>query len=136
MKTATKYTRAYIFNFQFLISNFHPSFIFPQVLSRILHPILFLRVDAHIRWNTGTVDAFARSNPAWEARLLNHPRYGATLRQWREKGVVSRTAKLAASGAFAMSIVLGFLMLAWPLSLIPLGVALVCGSWLWMRPEG
>lgn len=79
---------------------------------------------------------FARSNPAWEARLLNHPRYGATLRQWREKGVVSRTAKLAASGAFAMSIVLGFLMLAWPLSLIPLGVALVCGSWLWMRPEG
>ena len=78
---------------------------------------------------------FARSNPAWEARLLNHPRYGATLRQWRERGVVSRKAKLAASGAFAVSIALGFLTLAWPWSLIPVAVALLCGGWLWMRPE-
>lgn len=78
---------------------------------------------------------FARSNPAWEARLLNHPRYGATLRQWRDKGVVSRKAKLAASGAFAVSIALGFLTLTWPWSLIPVAVALLCGSWLWMRPE-
>jgi hypothetical protein len=78
---------------------------------------------------------FARSNPVWEEKLLTHPRYGATLRQWREKGVVSRKAKLAATGAFAISIALGFLTLKWPLSLIPLGVALTCGSWLWMRPE-
>ena len=78
---------------------------------------------------------FARSNPAWEARLLNHPRYGATLRQWREKGVVSRKAKLAASGAFAVSIALGFLTLNWPWPMIPVAVALICGSWLWMQPE-
>jgi uncharacterized membrane protein YbaN (DUF454 family) len=79
---------------------------------------------------------FARSNPEWEARLLNHPRYGPTLRRWREKGAVSRKAKLAASGAFAVSIAMGFAFLDWPLSLIPLGVALTCGGWLWMRPEG
>jgi uncharacterized protein len=78
---------------------------------------------------------FARSNPVWEQRLLNHPRYGATLRAWREKGVVSRRAKLAATGAFAVSAILGFAMLSVPWSLIPLGVGLVCGTWLWLRPE-
>jgi uncharacterized protein len=78
---------------------------------------------------------FARSNPVWEQKLLNHPRYGATLRAWREKGVVSRHAKLAATGAFAVSAILGFAMLSVPWSLIPLGVGLVCGTWLWLRPE-
>lgn len=78
---------------------------------------------------------FARSNPAWEARLLNHPRYGATLRQWRERGIVSRKAKLAATGAFAISIALGALTLSPPWVWVPPVVALVTGSWLWMRPE-
>ncbi len=78
---------------------------------------------------------FARSNPVWEQRLLNHPRYGATLRAWREKGVVGRSAKWAATGAFMFSAVLGFVMLSLPWSLIPLGIGLVCGTWLWLRPE-
>ncbi len=78
---------------------------------------------------------FARSNPVWEQRLLNHPRYGATLRAWREKGVVGRSAKWAATGAFMFSGVLGLTMLSLPWSLIPLGVGLTCGTWLWRRPE-
>ena len=78
---------------------------------------------------------FARSNPVWEQKLLNHPRYGATLRAWREKGVVGRRAKWAATSAFILSAVLGFVMLSLPWSLIPLGVGLVCGTWLWRRPE-
>ena len=78
---------------------------------------------------------FARSNPVWEQKLLNHPRYGATLRAWRENGVVGRRAKWAATAAFVFSGVLGFIMLSLPWSLIPLGVGLVCGTWLWRRPE-
>ena len=78
---------------------------------------------------------FARSNPVWEQKLLNHPRYGATLRAWREKGVVGRRAKWAATGAFVFSGALGLLMLRLPWSLIPLAVGLVCGTWLWLRPE-
>lgn len=78
---------------------------------------------------------FARSSPALEARLLNHPHYGASLVAWREKGIVSRHAKLSATAAFAASIVVGFLMLPLPWSLIPAAVALVCGTWLWGRPE-
>jgi uncharacterized protein len=78
---------------------------------------------------------FARSNPVWEQKLLNHPRYGATLRAWREKGVVGRNAKWAATAAFTFSAALGFVMLSLPWSLIPVGVGLACGSWLWLRPE-
>jgi uncharacterized protein len=78
---------------------------------------------------------FARSSPALEAKLMNHPRYGPHLLAWREKGVVSRKGKLSATAAFAASILVGFLMLSLPWSLIPAGVAIVCGTWLWNRPE-
>ena len=78
---------------------------------------------------------FARSSPALEAKLLNHPRYGPTLVAWREKGIVSRRAKISAMAAFALSIAIGFATMSLPWSLIPLGVALACGTWLWNRPE-
>jgi uncharacterized protein len=78
---------------------------------------------------------FARSSPALEARLLNHPRYGHHLVAWREKGVVSRRAKWSAIAAFAVSIMIGFATLSFPWVLIPPAVAIMCASWLWMRPE-
>ena len=31
---------------------------------------------------------FARSSPALEARLLNHPKFGPHLVAWREKGAI------------------------------------------------
>ena len=36
---------------------------------------------------------FARSNPVWEQRLLDHPRYGPPLREWRERRAISRKGK-------------------------------------------
>lgn len=39
---------------------------------------------------------FARSSPRLEAWLLNHPRYGPSLRAWRTEGAVPRHAKIAA----------------------------------------
>lgn len=78
---------------------------------------------------------FARSSPVWEQKLLSHPRYGPHIKAWREKGAISRRGKWAAMAAFALSIGLGFWMLTLPWSFIPLGVALICGSWLWTRPE-
>lgn len=79
---------------------------------------------------------FARSNPVWEEKLLSHPRYGPHIRAWREKGAISRRGKWAATAAFIFSIALGFILLEMPWSFIPLGVAIICGSWLWSRPEG
>ena len=46
---------------------------------------------------------FARGNPAWEAKLLAHPTFGPHIRNWRERGAISRKGKLAATGAFAAS---------------------------------
>jgi uncharacterized membrane protein YbaN (DUF454 family) len=78
---------------------------------------------------------FARSSPALEARLMNHPHYSHHLVAWREKGVVSRRAKWSATSAFAISILIGLLALPLPWSLIPIGVAVISLTWLWCRPE-
>jgi uncharacterized membrane protein YbaN (DUF454 family) len=39
---------------------------------------------------------FGRSSPRLEAWMLNHPRFGLALRQWREQGAVPLRAKLMA----------------------------------------
>ena len=40
---------------------------------------------------------FGRSSPRLERWMLNHPRFGAPLRAWRERGAVPRRAKYAAT---------------------------------------
>ena len=79
---------------------------------------------------------FARSDPALEARIMNHPVYGPPIRTWREKGAVSRRGKWAATFAFSASIIFGYLTLPTPLVFLPPVIAVVCLSWLWTRPEG
>jgi uncharacterized protein len=78
---------------------------------------------------------FARSSPALEARIMNHPIYGPPIRDWREKGVVSRRGKLAATVAFAASLVFGALTLSGNWVFLPPVIAAICLSWLWTRPE-
>lgn len=78
---------------------------------------------------------FARGNPALEARLLAHPRYGPHLIAWRERGAVSRHGKIAATATFAVSILLGVWLLVWPWLLLPPAVAVVTLGWLWTRPD-
>ncbi len=78
---------------------------------------------------------FARSSPALERRLLEHPRFGPHIVRWREKGAVSRSGKVAATIAFAVSIALTLALTAMPWPLIPIGAAVVIGGWLWTRPE-
>lgn len=78
---------------------------------------------------------FARSNRAWEQRLLDHPKFGPSIRAWRERRIISRKGKVAATLAFAVSIALGAISLPWPWSLLPALVALICLSWLWSQRE-
>ena len=78
---------------------------------------------------------FAKSSPALEARLLNDPRFGPHISAWRTNGAVSRKGKWAATAAFGFSIAVGLWIMPLPWSLIPLGVAVICLSWLWTRPE-
>ncbi|MBC2667999.1 YbaN family protein [Novosphingobium piscinae] len=78
---------------------------------------------------------FARSNPVWEQRLLDHPTYGPPLRQWRARRAIPRRAKLAALTGMAASIAISAVFVGWPWIMAPV---LVCGGsgwWIWTRPE-
>jgi hypothetical protein len=79
---------------------------------------------------------FARSSPALEARLLDHPVFGPHIRLWRERGAISRKGKRAAAAAFAVSIVIALIFAPLPWSLAPIAAALIVGGWIWTRPEG
>ncbi len=46
---------------------------------------------------------FSKSSPKLEAWLLNHPRFGPSLRNWREKGAIPRRAKIAAVSLMTVS---------------------------------
>jgi uncharacterized membrane protein YbaN (DUF454 family) len=78
---------------------------------------------------------FARSNPALEAKLLDHRHFGPHIRAWREKGAISRKGKKAAVTAFAISVGLALALTPLPWSLIPVAAALIGGAWIWTRPE-
>jgi uncharacterized membrane protein YbaN (DUF454 family) len=78
---------------------------------------------------------FARGNPVWEQRLLDHPRYGPLLLDWRTRRAIPRRAKWAALIAMAVSVVVTALAAGWPWILIPLGVMAISGTWIWTRNE-
>jgi uncharacterized membrane protein YbaN (DUF454 family) len=78
---------------------------------------------------------FARGNPVWEQRLLAHPTYGPLLLDWRTRRAIPRRAKWAALIAMGVSVLAHGLhrRLAWVL--IPLGVTVLSGTWIWTRNE-
>lgn len=47
---------------------------------------------------------FARSSPKFESYLVNHPRFGAPIRSWRETGAIPLRAKIIALLAIASSL--------------------------------
>ena len=47
---------------------------------------------------------FARSNPEWEQKILDHP-IGAAGQDWRERRAISRRAKTMAIGAMSVGAV-------------------------------
>lgn len=80
--------------------------------------------------------AGGRGWPALERWLLEHPRYGPGLRQWRANGTVPRRAKWAASAMMALSAVVMWRVGAPAVALAPaLLVMSGVAWWLWRRPE-
>lgn len=78
---------------------------------------------------------FARSHPEWEQRLLDHPSYGQSLREWRNRRAISRRAKIGAIGAMSAGVGFTWLTVGWPWVLISVAVLVLCGSWIWTRNE-
>ncbi|MBX9821757.1 YbaN family protein [Afipia birgiae] len=80
---------------------------------------------------------FARSSPRFETWLLEHERFGPTLRAWRSRGAIPRRAKLAALAG----IIVGF-TLFWitanpglPLALAVGGLMLTGFVYVFSRPS-
>lgn len=80
--------------------------------------------------------AAGRGWPALEARLLAHPVFGESIRQWREHGAVSRKAKWTASVMMLVSACTIALAPTptWLKVVLPMMLGGV-GWWLWRRPE-
>lgn len=78
---------------------------------------------------------FTRSHPEWAERLHNHPRYGASLRDWRDRRAIGRKAKLSSIGAMSIGVIFTFLTLGFPIVLISLAILAIVGPWIWTRPE-
>lgn len=57
----------------------------------------------------GAVACFARSSPALQNYLLDHPRFGPPLRDWFDEGAISSTGKAAA--LFGMGIGMAIIVL-------------------------
>jgi uncharacterized protein len=78
---------------------------------------------------------FAKGSPKLERRLLDDPRFGPSIRLWRERRAISPRGKRAALIAFAVSATLGLATLDLPWSLLPLAAAIIGGTWIWRRPD-
>ncbi|MFB0613656.1 YbaN family protein [Aurantiacibacter poecillastricola] len=83
----------------------------------------------------GALFCFARGNPAWEARLLDHPTYGPPLRDWREHRRIARRSKLMALAFMVLAGVLAGIMVGFPLAIVPIAVMTLVAGWIWTRPE-
>jgi uncharacterized membrane protein YbaN (DUF454 family) len=78
---------------------------------------------------------FSRSSPRLDAWLVSHPVAGPHILSWRERGAISRRGKMAATVALAASSTISVLTLSMPLALVPVGVCLLAGAWIWSRPD-
>lgn len=74
--------------------------------------------------------------PAVEAWLLAHPKYGETIRHWREHRAIPLRAKQAATVMMLISSVVIFITPVPPIMrwLLPPFLACVC-LWVWSRPH-
>lgn len=75
--------------------------------------------------------------PSFERWLLQHPRFGPPVRQWRERGAVPRRAKwistlMMAASAVGLQFAPGVPL--WLRVAVPAVMAAVA-LWLWRRPE-
>lgn len=81
------------------------------------------------------VYCFARSNPEWEQRILDHPHWGPQVRDWRERRAISRRAKTMAIGAMTAGAVFTWYTLGHPWYLISIAILVVAGGWIATRNE-
>ena len=78
---------------------------------------------------------FARSNPAWEKRILDHPTWGPQVQDWRDRRAISRRSKTLAILAMTVGAVFTWYTLGAPYYYISLAILILCGGWIVTRAE-
>jgi uncharacterized membrane protein YbaN (DUF454 family) len=81
------------------------------------------------------VFCFARGNPEWEQKILDHPQWGPQIRDWRERQVIRRPAKLAAMTAMSAGVLFTGLTLGTPWVYLSLAILIIVGGWIITRNE-
>ena len=86
----------------------------------------------------GATACFARSSPALEAWLLEHPQFGPGIRAWREERAIRPRAKIAALSGMAFGYAVFLLSARPPLPLaVFVGVVMMgCATYVASRPSG
>ena len=78
---------------------------------------------------------FARSNPEWERRIMEHPELGPPIRAFRERGAIGPGAKKAAIGAMIVSSGLSAIFLNGWVAWLPATICSVCAVYILTRPS-
>jgi uncharacterized membrane protein YbaN (DUF454 family) len=80
--------------------------------------------------------AASKGWPKMDVWLLNHPKYGESLRLWRAEGSVPRKVKYMASAMMLLSaLIILFTAVPWWFKLLIYAILLLVLMWLWCRPE-
>lgn len=98
------------------------------VVVPLLATVLFLILAA---------GAFARSSPRLEAWILDHPRFGHHVRDWRERGAIAPRGKLFAMGGMAGGYTVFWLSARpepWLAAAVALTLCLIA-AWILSRPS-
>lgn len=78
---------------------------------------------------------FARGNPAWERRILEHPTFGPQVREWRDRRAIPRQVKVISIASLAAGVVFTWVTLGFPWVWISIAVLVVIGPWIATRAE-
>lgn len=78
---------------------------------------------------------FGRSNPVWEQRLLDDPRFGPHILAWRRNRSIPRSAKVLSTVLLATSAGVGLWALDGGLRYLPATLATIFLVWVWTRPD-
>lgn len=78
---------------------------------------------------------FGRSNPAWEQRLLDDPRFGPHILAWRRNRSIPRSAKLLSTLLILSSAAMGLWLLDGGLRFLPAALGIGFLAWVWTRPD-
>lgn len=77
---------------------------------------------------------FSRGSPRWERWLLQHPRFGPMVRDWRANRAVPLRAKQLATVMMILGSGWAWWVMPPRFAWIPTVVCLTVGTWLWRLP--